>query len=172
MVYVAITPIGLFGSDKEKVEKFSDINYRKLFKEDEIVDKLYLMRTNPRKLLDEIKDWGEVKFEFFSGPNSVGNYLREHLFEIGKELKYFTDYEDFKRKMNYWNLELTKRLIKSYAQQKDKIIIQVAEAISDLDKVLNLLSERLREWYSLYFPELNSIQKHETYVKLITTLKK
>ncbi|WP_457612086.1 hypothetical protein, partial [Methanocaldococcus sp.] len=168
MIYVSITPFGIFGSSKEDIKSFEDIEYRYLFKEEEIPEILYLLRVNPNKVLERVENWGDVKVEMFlKEPLPIGDFLRENLFEIGKDLGYFKDYDDFRRKMHSWGEEVTKRLIKSYSHQKDKIIIQVAEAISDLDKVINLLSERLREWYSLYFPELNVIDKHELYADLI-----
>ncbi len=177
MIYVAFTPYGAFGvKDNKEVNNLDDIEYKKLFDEKEIPEILFLLRTNPNKMADELKEeWNEeVKLEILSiEPFKIGEYLRNNLFEIGKEFGYFKDYEDFKNKMHYWNTELTKKLIKSYTQQKDKIIIQVAEAISDLDKTLNLLSERLREWYSLYFPELDHlVSKHEVYAYLVAKLKK
>ncbi|WP_456420158.1 hypothetical protein [Methanocaldococcus infernus] len=169
MIYVSIAPFGIFGSSKEEIKSLEDIEYKLLFKEEEILELLYLLRVNPNKVLERIEDWGEVKVELFSPePFKIGNFIRENLFKIGKELGYFKDYNDFREKMSLWGQELTKRLIKSYSHQKDKVIIQVSEAISDLDKVINLLSERLREWYSLYFPELDSyIEKHELFADLI-----
>ena len=177
MIYTAFTPYGAFGvKDNKDVKSLDDIEYKKLFNEDEIPDMMFKLKTQPNKIADELsKEWGdEVKLESLSTePFNIGEFLRNNLFEVGKELGYFKDYEDFRKKTHYWNTELTKRVIKSYAQQKDKIIIQVAAAIEDLDKILNLMSERLREWYSLYFPELDHlVSKHETFATLVTKLQK
>ncbi|ACV23949.1 hypothetical protein [Methanocaldococcus fervens] len=177
MIYVTLTPYGAFGvRDNKEVNSFGEIEYKELFKEEEIPDIMFKLKTQPNKIASELKEkWGdEVKLETLSNePFNIGEFLRSNLYEVGKELGYFKDYEDFRKKMHYWSTELTKKVIKSYAQQKDKIIIQVAEAISDLDKTLNLLSERLREWYSLYFPELDHlVNKHEVYANLVTNLKK
>ena len=177
LIYTAFTPYGAFGvKDNKEVNGLEDIEYKKLFNEDEIPDIMFKLKTQPNKIAEELKEeWGdEVKLETLSvEPFNIGEFLRNNLFEVGRELGYFNNYEEFRKKMHYWGTELTKKVIKSYAQQKDKIIIQVAEAISDLDKVLNLLSERLREWYSLYFPELDHlVNKHEVYANLVTNLKK
>ncbi|WP_423792755.1 hypothetical protein ACPB8Q_00715 [Methanocaldococcus indicus] len=174
MIYVAFAPFGIFGVEDDKIKNFEDIKFKKLIKKDEIVDYLLKIRTNPLKILEELRnEWGDVKLEILSSePFNIGIFLRDNLFNIGKELGYFKDYDDFKSKMHNWNLELTKKLIKIYSERRDKIIIQVSEAISDLDKVLNLLSERLREWYSLYFPELDDlVENHDVYVKLVSELK-
>jgi nucleolar protein 56 len=177
LIYVAFTPYGAFGvKDNKEVSSLNDIEYKKLFNEEEIPDMMFKLKTHPNKIAEDLKEeWGdEIKLEVVSAePFNIGEFLRNNLFEVGKELGYFNNYDDFRKKMHYWGTELTKKVIKSYAQQKDKIIIQVAEAISDLDKTLNLLSERLREWYSLYFPELDHlVNKHEIYANLVTNLKK
>lgn len=177
MIYVTFTPYGAFGvKDNKEVSGLEDIEYKKLFNEEEIPDIMFKLKTQPNKIADELKEeWGdEIKLETLSTePFNIGEFLRNNLFKVGKELGYFNNYDEFRKKMHYWSTELTKKVIKSYAQQKDKIIIQVAEAISDLDKTLNLLSERLREWYSLYFPELDHlVNKHEVYANLITKLGK
>jgi len=81
-----------------------------------------------------------------------------HLF---KDKKY---YENFRKV----NIKLTKQSIKDSVSE-DQLITQTIANINELDKVTNLLSKRLREWYSLYFPELSkNIDDHETYVELIS----
>ncbi|HLC81965.1 MAG TPA: NOP5/NOP56 family protein [Candidatus Nanoarchaeia archaeon] len=66
------------------------------------------------------------------------------------------------------NLKLTKAAIKNSVQE-DQLIMQAISNISELDKINNLLSKRLREWYSLYLPELSElIQDHQTFLKLIS----
>ena len=49
----------------------------------------------------------------------------------------------------------TAKLKISNATTIDIRIIQAVESIDDIDETTNLLSERLSEWYGLYFPELN-----------------
>jgi len=44
------------------------------------------------------------------------------------------------------------------------LAIQAVRAMDDIDKTINLFSERLREWYSIHFPELDKlIEDHEEY---------
>ncbi|MEM0231274.1 MAG: hypothetical protein QXW00_00640 [Candidatus Woesearchaeota archaeon] len=55
----------------------------------------------------------------------------------------------------------------------DILIIQQADAISELSKTANLLSRRLREWYELYNPEVSRrIQDHERFVEMVCSSKK
>ncbi|MBI2581811.1 hypothetical protein HYV87_01620 [Candidatus Woesearchaeota archaeon] len=77
-----------------------------------------------------------------------------------KDAKY---YQDFYTK----NLELTKAGLKN-AVNEDNLIMQAIANINELDKIANTMSKRLREWYSLYFPELSEeIEDHEKYVELV-----
>lgn len=54
------------------------------------------------------------------------------------------------------------------AVKTDWLIIQTAASLDELDKTINLLSKRLREWYELYNPEIShSIDNHERFVEVI-----
>ena len=48
----------------------------------------------------------------------------------------------------------------------DNLISQAINSISEIDRAANILSKRLREWYSLYNPELNHyISDNDVFVK-------
>ena len=82
-----------------------------------------------------------------------------------KDKKY---YEIFRKV----NLKLTKESIKNSVSE-DQLITQTIANINELDKVTNLLSKRLREWYSLYFPELSKeVDGHELFVEMVSTKNK
>jgi len=53
------------------------------------------------------------------------------------------------------------------SDRKDKLIIQAVSALSDMDRILNLMTERLREWFGLHYPELN-VSEHESFVKKVS----
>ena len=77
-----------------------------------------------------------------------------------KEVKY---YQDFYQK----NLELTKEGLKQ-AVNEDNLVMQAIANINELDKISNTMTKRLREWYSLYYPELSEeIENHEKYVQMV-----
>ena len=52
----------------------------------------------------------------------------------------------------------------------DRCVIQTIRAIDDLIEMINLMSERLHEWYGLYFPELGDHARDERYASLIVDL--
>jgi len=51
------------------------------------------------------------------------------------------------------NRELTKQKLR--VLERDQIMIQAVSSLDDIEEVSNRLMERLREWYSLHFPELS-----------------
>ncbi|QLH74719.1 MAG: ribosomal biogenesis protein [Methanomassiliicoccales archaeon] len=50
---------------------------------------------------------------------------------------------------------------------EDKCIAQAIRATDDLIETINLMSERLHEWYGMYFPELADHAREERYAELI-----
>ena len=78
-----------------------------------------------------------------------------------KDKKY---YSHFYKK----NLEITKDSIRE-SVNNDALIIQTTNSIEEIDKTVNLLTKRLRDWYALYNPEIsNKIEDHKKFVSLIT----
>jgi nucleolar protein 56 len=79
------------------------------------------------------------------------------------------------QELGLWNrnvsLELAKFRIKGASEKRDLIVAQGIQTLDDLDRTVNLFMGRLREWYGVYFPELDRlIEKHETYARLVITI--
>ncbi len=51
-------------------------------------------------------------------------------------------------------LQKTRKKLKESMYKRDHLIVKVVRTIDELDRTINLLTERLRDWYSVYFPEL------------------
>src|SRR5213593_3853353 len=78
------------------------------------------------------------------------------------------EYEQFIRDVS---LELAKTAIAEATGKRDLYAIQTVRSIEDLDKILNLLAGRVREWYGLHFPELDRlVEKHDSYIRLVESL--
>lgn len=96
--------------------------------------------------------------------------------EIPKEkllaaLNNFKDKEYFS-KFYQQNLALTKQALKASVNE-DQLIIQTIANVTELERITNLLTKRLREWYSLYFPELSrKIAHNDAFVELIISKSK
>ena len=64
-------------------------------------------------------------------------------------------------------IALTKTAVKNSVNQ-DAFIMQTINNIDELDKTINLLTKRLREWYELYLPELShKVRDHEVFIRLV-----
>lgn len=52
--------------------------------------------------------------------------------------------------------------------KRDALIIQAVSALDEVEKSVNIHAERLREWYSLHFPEADRhVKDHEKYTKMV-----
>lgn len=72
----------------------------------------------------------------------------------------------FNKFIHEFNLALTKIDLKESLSKPDYKIIQVVNALDEIEESLNLYSERLREWYNLYYPELShQISNHKSFAK-------
>jgi nucleolar protein 56 len=106
------------------------------------------------------------KFRFES-INKAGEYLRANLADILIQTNFINDEEELKDLIHSTSLDLTKGRLHKASQAEDLVLIQAINALDELDEAAGKLTERLREWYSIHFPELDKIKSHEFYVKLI-----
>jgi nucleolar protein 56 len=59
--------------------------------------------------------------------------------------------------------------VKEASERLDLHIIQSINAMDELDKIINTIGARMREWYGLHFPELdNLIQSLTAYAEIVT----
>ena len=65
-------------------------------------------------------------------------------------------------------LEMSRILIRRAQSKRDQSIVQAINAIDEINKTVNNIVGRIKEWYGLYFPEINNIiRDNELYVKLV-----
>ncbi len=79
------------------------------------------------------------------------------------------------QELDTWNrnvsMELSKLRIKGATGKRDLIVSQSIQTLDSLDQTVNLFMGRLREWYGIYYPELDRlVEKHETYARLVMNL--
>ncbi len=114
-------------------------------------------RCKEEKLLEEkLKKKG---FEII--PREIRDFRR-----LALELKWVKSQAELNKILSQVNILLTKNKISKTG--KDKILMIVVGILDELDRDLNIFTERLREWYGLYYPELEKkTESHERFVKLI-----
>ena len=77
-------------------------------------------------------------------------------------------YNEFARRVT---LELARLAVARAAARRDHSAVQAVRAMDDIDKTLNLLAGRVREWYGLHFPEMDRlVEKHDMYARLVARL--
>jgi nucleolar protein 56 len=79
-----------------------------------------------------------------------------------------TDENDARGKLRDFAMQLSSSKVTEVSESPDLHIIQAINMLDETDKIVNLLSSRLREWYGLHFPELdNLIDTISGYSKLV-----
>ena len=79
-----------------------------------------------------------------------------------------TDEMDAMQKLRNFALEFSSTRVKEASEKLDLHITQAISALDELDKLINVISTRMREWYGLHFPELdNLIQSPNLYAEIV-----
>ncbi|MBE6509292.1 MAG: ATP-binding protein [Methanobrevibacter sp.] len=149
----------------------------KLFPEDEIINRLIEIDSKQivkeeLEIIDEVsKDYDNIIIESnkrlsdykndkikIQTPNKAGEFLRSNYEKF--------DIDPAELNEIYQNLAIYK--IKKESASEDKHLIQAINSIDEIDESISKLIERIREWYALYFPEMEVIRNNETYIKLIS----
>ena len=148
----------LFPED-EIINRLAEINDKKIvFEEEEIIKEVsqnyneIIIESNKR-----LSDYDNDKITIKT-PNQGGEYLRGNYGEF--------ELDDDEISKIYQNFAIYK--IKKESASEDKHLIQAINSIDEIDETISKLIERIREWYALYFPEMDVIRNNETYIKLIS----
>ncbi|MDR2829764.1 MAG: ATP-binding protein [Methanobrevibacter sp.] len=104
--------------------------------------------------------------EIIVKPISIGGkYLRENLEKVLLHMGF--ENENMKKLIVETLNKVAKLKMKESSQEEDKLLIQSINAIDEIDEAIGKLTERIREWYAIYFPEMEVINKNDIYIKLI-----
>ncbi|MDE1867520.1 MAG: ribonucleotide-diphosphate reductase subunit beta [Thaumarchaeota archaeon] len=68
-----------------------------------------------------------------------------------------TNEGDARGKLREFAMQLSSSKVTEISESPDLHIIQAINVLDETDKIINLLSSRLREWYGLHFPELDNL---------------
>ena len=106
-----------------------------------------------------------------SKPSEAGEMLRSRMERFAVETGFVKDAEEFSLWMHNLTMEIAKLRVRGAVEKRDLIVAQAVQTLDDLDRTINLLMSRVREWYGVHFPELDRlVEKHETYSRLIVDL--
>ncbi|MBI3413322.1 MAG: hypothetical protein HY051_04540 [Candidatus Aenigmarchaeota archaeon] len=167
--YLGYTVVGIFAFDENG--KLAD---KELFKKDakQISAKLNAVKNSfldeEVVLLRRLAKGGFKEFysacpktgEFYlkKDPENTGENNAKSVFrEIAIREKWTGSQSELNKILSAVGTESSKSELRNV--NKDKVGMRVVGMIDELNKNINTLSEHLREWYGLYFPEINGLIK-------------
>lgn len=104
-------------------------------------------------------------------PDPVAGAIRARLAEVAVELGVVPSLDDYASLVHEVSLRLARSKVKMAVEKQDLFVAQAVTALDELDRVINLIVSRVREWYGYHFPEANSIlSDHESFVKLVSKI--
>ncbi len=127
-------------------------------------DKIVIETNISHSKYQNLKD--NNKFEF-RNPNEGGEFLRSNMVELMEKTGLIKTVTDMNILIHQTSLEVTRQRLNDAFKAEDILLIQAISTIEEMDEITGKLSERLREWYSINFPELDKIKSHELYTKLV-----
>lgn len=178
--YMAVGILGVFAfDDKGKV-----IDHRLFPKKPEVIaEKLRKFRAGEilpeeNEIIWELKRKGYKELIWSKDKTVQGITCIQKKDHIGEEtmqssyrklaldLKWVTTQAELNEILSKVSVESTKTELRK--EKRDQIIMRVISIVDGLDKELNVFSEKIREWYGLHFPEVDSrVANHEKYVEIV-----
>jgi len=179
MMFITYSTIGVFALDQKK-----NIIENVLFPKDpeKIIEKIEKIKKGEaihelKEILKKIKDKDIVTDIPFNDNNfnieykkklSAHEYIKENQRDLALKFNFTKSHGEFNKILSEMQIIKTKRKIK-LVEKKDKIAMQAVSAIDELIDISNRLSERLHEWYGLYYPELErKIKDNKKYAEVIS----
>lgn len=180
MYYVILTELGISVFDEDKCVK--SIKFSEPAQE-------YTSIKQGNGKFDELKDYLRDKEDssILVNDHSLSDQLRKKSLEVqmmdekrieviqDSKLKvlvdsgFVNDEKEARDQLRKFAMQLSSVKVTESSESPDLHIIQSIGMLDELDKTINLLSSRLREWYGLHFPELeNLIDSIQAYAKLVT----
>jgi nucleolar protein 56 len=121
-------------------------------------------------LAKEVEHQLKVKTEFAKSTRP-GELVRSDPEKFAVKAGFVHDADELGVWMRNLAMETTKLRVKGAVEKRDLVVAQAIQTLDELDKTINMLMARVREWYGIHFPELDRLlEKHETYARLVVEL--
>ena len=138
------------------------------------VRKAALFPKDPKEIAQRLEKMrrGEILEEELSLASSAKQVTDRRLSEYGRKVKFDSSFikpDDFGFSLDLYRqatIALAKEAVRT-SVGPDVHLGQAVRAYDDLVSTTNLLSERLREWYGLHFPELENVIGMDAYVNAV-----
>jgi nucleolar protein 56 len=147
--------------------KRAQVKYSVLVFENQLAAKAAESQANLTVSVKTSKPGREFRERLGSDWKDRDSWIKKQSLET-PTFKTSASYNEFVRQVT---LQTARAGIAIATANRDLSAVQAVRAMDDLDKTLNLLAGRVREWYGLHFPEMDRIvEKHDTYARLVATL--
>ena len=124
---------------------------------DSIDDKIIIETTKRKSQYKELENYENIEVKT---PNKGGKHLRSNIDNVFEEIGFSKSQDEIIQ--IYEKLAIHK--IKKSSQEEDKLLIQAINSVDDIDESISKLVERIRDWYTIYFPEMDTISKYTDHV--------
>ena len=180
-VFVATNIIGVFAFDKKGriahynlfspnpaliAARLKDVRAGELIPEEEALVK-DLIRSGYKQLAwDKQIDFPGIEC-LYEPDNAAKGMLQKDFRKLAVQLNFVKTQAELNKLLSQVNIHMTKQEMRK--EKKDVILMRSIAVVDELDRTMNTLSELLREWYGLYFPEAEKLIKdHERIAKIIS----
>ncbi len=118
---------------------------------------------------DELrKELGREGFKVEEFPSDLRDVLRSRKIELMIKSGLASSEDDARDKIRNFAITLSEIKLREVSARPDLHVIEAIQALDEVDKTLNILATRVKEWYGLHFPELSSlIDDPLTYSKFV-----
>ena len=104
-------------------------------------------------------------------PLRAAELVRSDMAGFAEKIGFSEPGEDIGTWIHEVSMEMTRSLVRRSLEKRDLVVAQAINMIDDIDRILNLMASRIREWYNIHFPELNRlVEDHERFVRLVREL--
>lgn len=177
---------------KQQKEEPEDSNNTKQVNKDFMISSEYLFKTNKEALqnITQITNGDlpeslkllleNVKSEIICPDKNLKQIVEKVHQKVSVDISFYKEIKQFfyqKRevelqKITYISHKMVANKMAEDINRQDLMVIHAVKIIDDLDKDINIHTMKLREWYSLHFPELsNLITDNKKYLQAVLLIK-
>ncbi len=156
----------LFQANPELIaERLGQVKKGRLVPEEESLLKDLASSGYKEVIWDKKVDFPGIRC-MYEPENPGKDALQRDFRRLALDLGFVQSQSELNQLMSRVNVMLTKKELQK--PKLDRILMHAIGVVDELDRVINTLSERMREWYGLYFPEADKlIQSHEQLARII-----
>jgi nucleolar protein 56 len=128
-----------------------------------------IMSSN-KELLEKISKSYDVETEYREN-TPTSKFIRLNIENLAVKSGIIDNVSDFGKLSHTVLNKITKDEIKEKMSKREALLIPSVQLLSDLDNTLNGLSNRLREWYGINFPEMSDkVSEHVEYAQIVLNM--